>query len=158
MKNQNGITLIALVITIIVLLILAGVAIAMLSGDNGILNKATQSSYKTAIATAQDQINLEASELIADYYEHVYVNDVDYAVTTGAPEGTTELQDYVAQNLTAVAADDAKATTTYDNVTYTFTKGEHTILVKYTADVAKYSTGTIGTDGKITWVDTFPAE
>jgi len=56
----------------------------------------------------------------------VYVNDVDYAVTTGAPEGTTELQDYVAQNLTAVAADDAKATTTYDNVTYTFTKAHPT--------------------------------
>ena len=33
-KKQNGITLIALVITIIVLLILAGVSVAMLSGEN----------------------------------------------------------------------------------------------------------------------------
>ena len=41
MKSQKGITLIALVITIIVLLILAGVTIAMLTGENGILNKAT---------------------------------------------------------------------------------------------------------------------
>ena len=39
-SNQKGITLIALVITIIVLLILAGVAISMLSGENGILNQA----------------------------------------------------------------------------------------------------------------------
>ena len=38
-KNPRGITLIALVITIIVLLILAGVTIAALSGDNGILTK-----------------------------------------------------------------------------------------------------------------------
>ena len=35
MKSQKGITLIALVITIIVLLILAGVTIAMLTGENG---------------------------------------------------------------------------------------------------------------------------
>lgn len=39
-KEQKGVTLIALVITIIVLLILAGVSIAMLTGDNGILTKA----------------------------------------------------------------------------------------------------------------------
>ena len=38
-KTNKGITLIALVITIIVLLILAGVTIAMLTGDNGILTK-----------------------------------------------------------------------------------------------------------------------
>ena len=34
LKNKNGITLIALVVTIIVLLILAGVSIAMLTGEN----------------------------------------------------------------------------------------------------------------------------
>lgn len=38
-KENRGITLIALVITIIVLLILAGVSIATLTGDNGILRK-----------------------------------------------------------------------------------------------------------------------
>ena len=40
MNKQKGITLIALVITIIVLLLLAGVSIAMLTGENGILKKA----------------------------------------------------------------------------------------------------------------------
>ena len=40
LKNKNGITLIALVITIVVLLILAGVSIATLIGDNGILTQA----------------------------------------------------------------------------------------------------------------------
>ena len=43
MKNNKGITLIALVITIIVLLILAGISIAMLTGENGIL---TNSVYE----------------------------------------------------------------------------------------------------------------
>ena len=45
-KQKKGITLIALVITIIVLLILAGISISMLAGDNGILKKATQTSLQ----------------------------------------------------------------------------------------------------------------
>ena len=45
-KRQNGITLIALVITIIVLLILAGVSIAMLTGENGILNQAQEAKSR----------------------------------------------------------------------------------------------------------------
>ena len=44
-KKERGITLIALVITIIVLLILAGVSIAMLTGQNGILTQANKSKY-----------------------------------------------------------------------------------------------------------------
>lgn len=48
MKNQvRGITLIALVITIIVLLILAGISIAMLTGENGILTKADEAKRET---------------------------------------------------------------------------------------------------------------
>lgn len=47
LKSTNGITLIALVITIIVLLILAGISISMLSGDNGILQKATEAKTRT---------------------------------------------------------------------------------------------------------------
>ena len=46
-KNERGITLIALVITIIVLLILAGISISMLSGDNSILSKATEAKNKS---------------------------------------------------------------------------------------------------------------
>ena len=41
-KNNKGITLIALVITIIILLILAGISIATLTGENGVLNKANK--------------------------------------------------------------------------------------------------------------------
>ena len=48
MTNNKGITLIALVITIIVLLILAGVSIAMLTGQNGILTQANSSKSTTA--------------------------------------------------------------------------------------------------------------
>lgn len=44
MKNQKGITLIALVVTIVVLLILAGTSIAMLTGENGIITNAQKST------------------------------------------------------------------------------------------------------------------
>ena len=57
-RNARGITLIALVITIIVLLILAGVTIAALSGDNGILKRATQAKTKTGKENAEEQIKL----------------------------------------------------------------------------------------------------
>ena len=50
MKNNKGITLVALVITIIVLLILAGVSISMVVGQNGILNRATNAAEKTSEA------------------------------------------------------------------------------------------------------------
>ena len=58
MKNNKGITLIALVITIIVLLILAGVSIAMLTGSNGILTQATNAKKDTAAAEAVERINM----------------------------------------------------------------------------------------------------
>ena len=57
-KNARGITLIALVITIILLLILAVVTINALSGENGILKRATQAKSKTGRANALEQINL----------------------------------------------------------------------------------------------------
>lgn len=66
MKKQNGITLIALVITIIVLLILAGVSIAMLTGENGILKKASTATEKTQAAEAEEAIKLAVNVVLAD--------------------------------------------------------------------------------------------
>ena len=57
-KKQKGITLIALVITIIVLLILAGVAISMLSGENGILKQAVNAKTQTEKASTDESVKL----------------------------------------------------------------------------------------------------
>ena len=57
-KNAKGITLIALVITIIVLLILAGVSIAMLTGQNGILTQAQNSKTTTENKSAEEKVKL----------------------------------------------------------------------------------------------------
>ena len=57
-KQKKGITLIALVITIIVLLILAGISISMLSGDNGILRKAVDAKTWTENSQITERIQL----------------------------------------------------------------------------------------------------
>ncbi len=69
MTNNKGITLIALVITIIVLLILAGVSIAMLTGQNGILTQANSSKTATTKAEAVEKINLALNAVKAKIYE-----------------------------------------------------------------------------------------
>ena len=62
MKKSKGITLIALVITIIVLLILAGVTIASLSGDNGILTRGAEAKEKTRRESIQEELDLWKTE------------------------------------------------------------------------------------------------
>ena len=58
-KQKKGITLIALVITIIVLLILAGISISMLAGNNSILQRATNAKTQTGIGQEKEQLQLE---------------------------------------------------------------------------------------------------
>ena len=57
-KNNRGITLIALVITIIVLLILAGISISMLSGDNSILKRAGEAKENTDSSGLKEQVQM----------------------------------------------------------------------------------------------------
>lgn len=57
-RSAKGITLVALVITVIILLILAGVSIATLTGDNGLLNRATQAKEKNLKAQLKEEIEL----------------------------------------------------------------------------------------------------
>ncbi len=65
--KQNGITLIALVITIIVLLILASVSIAMITGDNGILNQSKYALEQNQIGEEKEQISLAMTYTNANY-------------------------------------------------------------------------------------------
>ena len=58
-KSTKGITLISLVVTIIILLILAGVTIAILMGDNGLINKTKDAKIKTEIAGIKEEIQTD---------------------------------------------------------------------------------------------------
>ena len=82
MTNNKGITLIALVITIIVLLILAGVSIAMLTGSNGILTQANKAKTDTANAEAAERINMELNALYSEVLEK-NLSKFDTTATTG---------------------------------------------------------------------------
>ena len=73
--NNKGITLIALVITIIVLLILAGVSIAMLTGDNGILTQANNAKENTIIGQEKEAISLAYSGCKMDDVEASVLSD-----------------------------------------------------------------------------------
>lgn len=84
MRNQRGITLIALVITIIVLLILAGVSIAMLTGDNGILTRSRQAADETVIANGKELAETDLQGVITDWYEAKYVNSTKTEDTLAA--------------------------------------------------------------------------
>ena len=63
LKRNKGITLIALVVTIIVLLILVGIVIMMLTGQNGILNRASEARDMTGTAQEEEQVKLLAMEV-----------------------------------------------------------------------------------------------
>ena len=80
-KNNNyGITLIALVITVIVLLILAGISISMLSGDNSILSRATQARTKTG--NAQDEETISLAYLAAVTGNYTNGEDISATLTS----------------------------------------------------------------------------
>ena len=59
--KENGITLITLIVTIIILLILAGVSISIVVGDNGILNQAVNGADRTNIARELEVLRLAVS-------------------------------------------------------------------------------------------------
>lgn len=71
---QKGITLIALVITIIVLLILAGVSIATLTGDNGILTRANEAKENTEQASEDELRRLTALEAATNLENQPYTD------------------------------------------------------------------------------------
>ncbi len=135
MRKQEGITLIALVITIIVLLILAGVTIAMLTGDNGLLTRATQAGPANDIGNAKDMVALKASEGVTEYYK------VTYAASEGETTTYTSARD---------AAIKAGLTATSPNVTIA-AEGTDGIKVTSTKDTTKYATGTLDANGALTW-------
>ena len=67
-RQERGVTIIALVITVIVLLILAGISIASLTGDNGIINKSTEAKKETEISQYQEKLDIiKHQEYMNDY-------------------------------------------------------------------------------------------
>lgn len=86
LKKERGITLIALVITIIVLLILAGVAVSMLSGENGILGRATDAKTKTEQATIDEKVKMAVVSAKTEGYGKIESESAYKALNEGLKE------------------------------------------------------------------------
>lgn len=63
LKNKKGITLIALVITLIILLVLAGITVVALSGENGLFSKTKQAREKYSISEAKEKLTTKLMQL-----------------------------------------------------------------------------------------------
>ncbi len=74
MKNnskEKGITLVALVVTIIVLLILAGVSLSLVLGENGIITRAQDAVTKYKEAEAEEQWQMNNFEVVLEDREKI---------------------------------------------------------------------------------------
>ena len=132
-KEQKGVTLIALVITIIVLLILAGVSIAFLTGENGIITKSTKASAETNIAGAKETAATDVAAKYADYMEYKYA--------TSNPGAASTFTEWLGTS-TLTSTDTSKYTVSEDSVTITIVPRDN---------ANKQVTGTIEDTGAITW-------
>ena len=98
LKFNSGITLIALIITIIVLLILAGITIALVVGDNGVLNQAVNAADETNRANVQSELEMAVSAVVADWSGARYVNgsneSLEEYMTLNRVESNMNTEDY----------------------------------------------------------------
>ena len=69
MRNERGITLVALVVTIVVLLILAGITITYALSNNGIITKAQEAGMVSEQATIRDAVSSAQAECMMEYYD-----------------------------------------------------------------------------------------
>lgn len=87
MKSKNGISLIVLIITIIVVIILLGTIILTLNGENGIITKAREASFRSEMSEIKEQIEIKRTQIqlygknIQDEFEKVTLDDIkDYDI------------------------------------------------------------------------------
>lgn len=118
MRNERGITLIALVVTIVVLLILAGVTITYALGDNGIFGTAKKAELGSVKATFSDAVSTTQVECL------IKLHDPDDKVPETPAELLTMVKNYL--------PDDWKEKTSA--TTLSFTDGKLVGTISYTKD------------------------
>ena len=89
-KTEKGITLVALVVTIVVLLILAGVSINTVLGDDGIIKKAKEAAEATKRASAEEEMNRLVLEYQLAKNDETLESFLKEKVTEGRIDGVTD--------------------------------------------------------------------
>lgn len=136
MRNERGITLIALVVTIVVLLILAGVTITYALGDNGIFGTAKKAELGSVKATFSDAVSTTQAECL------IKKHDPDDTV----PETPAELLTMVKNYLPDTWKEKTSATT------LSFTDGKLAGTISYAKDEKTTYTITVA-NGIVTKVE-----
>ena len=119
-KKEAGITLIALTITIIVLLILAGVTIAAISGDNGILKNAARAKEETEQAEKDEREKLgDMEDTIKEYVTGIEIEQVTDIKPGELETDETDANTYIINSIEdlVVFASDVRNGNTYEGKT-----------------------------------------
>jgi Tfp pilus assembly major pilin PilA len=145
-KQQKGITLVALVITIIVLLILAGVSISLVVGQNGVLTRATNAVSSNKASTAKQAVSMALSSVEMEYYTAWTQN-----------QSTTRSQYYTdTALLTEIKNQGYNTTSTVCSVTGSIIKEDGSMvtftLVNTSGDQIKVNVN-VKANGELTWGD-----
>ena len=151
LKENRGVTLVALVITIIVLLILAGVSISLVVGDNGVLNQAVNAADNTNRAAVQTELEMAVTAVVADWSAARYASntnpgDLDEYMTTARIKAN--MSDDFESGLTSFTCNanggSTKTTIDYKGMTYSFivelTTSGNSAKVSFDEAVEKSST------------------
>ena len=139
LKNNKGITLVALILTIIILIILAGISISVLTGQDGIINKAKDARQNMELATIEEQ------EQLNTLYDRLATGTgyaTSYDIIADIGKGTAK-QEHVLKPYTAYIDGQLKEGTMIDREELNWNPSESTSL---TIEPGYYSGGTISTE------------
>ena len=139
MKNQKGITLIALVVTIVVLLILAGITIVYVLQDGSIFQTAKESAVETAVTSIADYAQQMQVKATSEYYVHNRAINIKVGVEA---ESDTEIkmESFFPSGMTVESAEGLKAENGDLSGTFTVTSGGHKCVMKFESGVLTCST------------------
>ena len=134
LKEQKGITLVALIITIIVMLILAGVSISLVVGDDGVLSQAQDVEPAQIKGALKEAVALANADMIAAYY----ANSADGSYETNLnPTKEADIENFIGNNFSY----DSKYNATLSGTTLTAANSKdadgNPISITITVDTSK---------------------
>lgn len=131
-KEEKGITLVALVISIIVMIILSGISLNATIGENGIINRARESKLKQEEAEAEGEILSGIASLDIEYYQKA---TSDTGITINSIYSISGLSKYVNGKINGFNYNKNGTTVVY----YTNERGSYTVKIREDGNVATYS-------------------
>ena len=135
-KSQKGITLVALIITIIVMLILAGVSISLVLDEGGVLKQAQKTEGKQVEGALREAVALANADLIAEFYSDTS------AYMTSSKTDAERIEDAITRNckgytLRFEGTDTTEGTVIADGIYYNDEGAAEEVNVTFSIDTSK---------------------